>query len=201
MLSGNNYTTTNIAKILNVDTATIANWIDAGQLKGFVTPGGHRRVNPVDLYEFLKKNHMPIPVDLLKEYEWKIDLLIFDDNQDDLFLMQEIIKKEHPEFKITTVIDIEKFFGLLKENKFDLILIDNLLGEKTGVQCIQDLRKTGIETPVVLITGQDNETVARAVTEAGGQDYIVKQKTWSSLVLRLGLFKAGYFREMESFTA
>ncbi|MFH0948137.1 MAG: response regulator [Elusimicrobiota bacterium] len=53
-------TTFQIAKTLSVDISTIIDWIDAGRIAAFRTPGGHRRVKPSDLLSFLKKYKMPI---------------------------------------------------------------------------------------------------------------------------------------------
>ncbi len=82
-----NYTTFNIARMLNVYSSTVARWIDERKLKAFVTPGGHRRVNGRDLYVFLKKHNMPIPAELT--YSNKKKILVVDDN---LGVLNSIVK-------------------------------------------------------------------------------------------------------------
>ncbi len=37
-------TTGQIAKVLGVSIRTVTKWMAKGQLQGFVTPGGHRRI-------------------------------------------------------------------------------------------------------------------------------------------------------------
>jgi len=51
------YTTTEAARILRVSTQTIRNYIHAGKIKSYKTPGGHHRVSKDDLQRlgFLKK--------------------------------------------------------------------------------------------------------------------------------------------------
>ena len=58
-----NYSTFSIAKLLQVDPGSIANWIDQGLLKAHRTPGGHRRVGEADLRTFLASQQMPVPED------------------------------------------------------------------------------------------------------------------------------------------
>ena len=50
--------------VLGVAVGSVANWIDQNQLKAGRTPGGHRRVQAVDLVAFLKQQNLPIPAEL-----------------------------------------------------------------------------------------------------------------------------------------
>lgn len=55
------FTTFQIARLCDVDISTVINWIDAGKLKAYKTPGGHRRINRADLLDFLKRYALPVP--------------------------------------------------------------------------------------------------------------------------------------------
>ncbi|MFH1416590.1 MAG: helix-turn-helix domain-containing protein [Elusimicrobiota bacterium] len=68
MESNTNYTTGEIAVIIDVEYKTVARWVDNGSIKGFVTPGGHRRVYKEDLIKFLDENNIKIS-EKLKKYE------------------------------------------------------------------------------------------------------------------------------------
>ena len=46
--------TSEIARMYSVTNATVLNWIHAGKLRAFTTPGGHYRVAREDLYEFAR---------------------------------------------------------------------------------------------------------------------------------------------------
>ena len=48
------YSTRELAGLLRTTEATIKRWSDAGQLKCFKTPGGHRRYTPKRVVEFLR---------------------------------------------------------------------------------------------------------------------------------------------------
>jgi excisionase family DNA binding protein len=54
-------TTTEVAKMVNVGSATVSKWIDKGMLKGFRVPGSnHRRVLRTDLGGVHEGQH-PVP--------------------------------------------------------------------------------------------------------------------------------------------
>jgi len=44
----------------------------------------------------------------------------------------------------------------LRENKFDILIIDNNMPELDGINCINEIRKQGLTTPIVLATGSLN---------------------------------------------
>jgi excisionase family DNA binding protein len=46
------YTPAQVAHIFNVDPKTVYRWANAGKLKSFFTPGGHRRF-PVEQFDHL----------------------------------------------------------------------------------------------------------------------------------------------------
>lgn len=48
------YTTGDVAKRLGVSDRTVVNWVRAGLLRAFTTPGGHRRFRAPDVEAFLE---------------------------------------------------------------------------------------------------------------------------------------------------
>ena len=53
------YTAGEVAICCHVSTQSVRNWIEAGVMKSYSTPGGHRRVLQSDLVEFLEQHGMP----------------------------------------------------------------------------------------------------------------------------------------------
>ena len=56
-------TTFEAARYCCVDPHTVRNWIIAGRLRAYSTPGGHRRIRREELDAFLDAHGMPIPQD------------------------------------------------------------------------------------------------------------------------------------------
>lgn len=66
--------------------------------------------------------------------------------------------------------------GLIKavNNKFDLILLDWMLPEISGLQVCTRIRKNDSETPIIFLTSRDTlEDVVKGL-ESGANDYIKK---------------------------
>jgi excisionase family DNA binding protein len=51
--------TTDIAHMYRVTSATVLNWVHAGKLKAYTTPGGHYRVARIDLEAFARVHIIP----------------------------------------------------------------------------------------------------------------------------------------------
>jgi excisionase family DNA binding protein len=71
------FTTFEVAKFCGVFHTTVINWVNKGKLKAHFTPGGHRRILPADLLDFMQRFDMPIPPDLT---ERKKRVLIVEDD-------------------------------------------------------------------------------------------------------------------------
>ena len=55
------FTTFETAKLCHVSPLSIINWVNAGRLPAFRTPGGHRRIRREDLVRFMRDNGIPLP--------------------------------------------------------------------------------------------------------------------------------------------
>ncbi len=62
----------------------------------------------------------------------------------------------------------------LRASPADLLFLDYRLGACTGLEVFHKLRERGVEVPVVMLTGQGNETVAVEAMKAGLADYLPK---------------------------
>jgi excisionase family DNA binding protein len=72
------FTTRQVAELAHVSQSTIANWISAGILPAFRTPGGHHRILPRDFVRFLEDHGFPVPDEL--QVEAGLKLLVIDDD-------------------------------------------------------------------------------------------------------------------------
>jgi excisionase family DNA binding protein len=55
------FTTTKVAKILQVSNRKVTQWIDDGVLEGYPLPGStHRRVSDEKLRDFMEQNNFPL---------------------------------------------------------------------------------------------------------------------------------------------
>ncbi len=72
---------------------------------------------------------------------------------------------------------------LLRTEHFDLILSDVVMPGKSGMELLEELKKSGLHTPIVLISGQANIEMAVKATRLGALDFLEKPLTTDKLLL------------------
>jgi DNA-binding NtrC family response regulator len=72
---------------------------------------------------------------------------------------------------------------LVRAEQFDLILSDVVMPGKSGMELLEDLKKAGVQTPIVLISGQANIEMAVKATRLGALDFLEKPLSTDKLLL------------------
>jgi two-component system nitrogen regulation response regulator NtrX len=72
---------------------------------------------------------------------------------------------------------------LIRNEHFDLILSDVVMPGKTGLELLEELKKSGLQTPIVLVSGQANIEMAVKATRLGALDFLEKPLTTDKLLL------------------
>ncbi len=70
--------------------------------------------------------------------------------------------------------DIRSFWKALEQNKYDIVLLDNLLPDGTGLELLAQLTKHDQSIPVILLTSEGNERIAAQAIQQGAADYLLK---------------------------
>ena len=68
---------------------------------------------------------------------------------------------------------------------YDLIILDILLPELSGLEVCKELRQRGVNTPVLMLTARDSIDDRVAGLDAGADDYLVKPFALKELLARL----------------
>ena len=84
--------------------------------------------------------------------------------------------KTFTQLDLTRVNNIKEALALLNDSPVDLILSEYFLPDGNGIDILRSLNDSKLEIPVVIITGQGNETVASEVIDEGAYDYLPKNK-------------------------
>ena len=82
--------------------------------------------------------------------------------------------------------DAKSFLEGLKQESFDVLLIDWVLPDGNGGEVLQWVRRNiGWQLPSIVITARDEESAVVAALEAGADDYIVKPAKPLELMARI----------------
>jgi two-component system OmpR family response regulator len=109
-------------------------------------------------------------------------LVVEDDPKTARFLKQGLEEEGHA-VDVAADGDAGSFLGHL--NPYDLILLDVQLPGKNGLQLSADLRREGIDTPILMLTGRDSTADVVRGLNAGADDYLTKPFAFDELVARV----------------
>ncbi|GIK23427.1 MAG: response regulator transcription factor [Ignavibacterium sp.] len=110
-------------------------------------------------------------------------LLIIEDDPATLNGLEETFSEEN--FQVTTSISGQMGFDKAMHESYDLIILDLVLPEKNGIDICKDLRKNGINTPVLMLTGKKDEIDKIIGLEIGADDYVTKPFSLREVVARV----------------
>ncbi len=109
-------------------------------------------------------------------------VLIVDDNTDISELISVILKKEGINSKIVNnPLEVQE---LLKQEQFDLILLDIMMPEMSGTELCAKIRDS-VNVPIIFLTAKSELLDKMLGYEIGGDDYITKPFDNTELVLKI----------------
>jgi DNA-binding NtrC family response regulator len=107
--------------------------------------------------------------------ERKFTILVIDDEPADVEILRRLLGQiEGCQIKLLACNDAGTGRGEALRCQVDLIFLDYLLGEETGIEVFHEIRKGGCTLPVIMFTGHGSEEVAVQAMKAGVSDYLVK---------------------------
>lgn len=111
----------------------------------------------------------------------KAHLLLVDDDPNTLASLSRAFRLAGHE---ATVCDnAGRALELLRTETFDLILSDVVMPGKSGLELLEDLKKNGVKTPIILISGQANIEMAVRATKLGALDFLEKPLSTDKLLV------------------
>jgi DNA-binding response OmpR family regulator len=110
-------------------------------------------------------------------------ILIIEDDPATVAGLTDTLTEEH--FDVSTVMSGTMGYENAKEGKYDLIILDLMLPDKSGVEVCKDLRKDGVNTPILMLTGKKEEIDKVIGLEMGADDYVTKPFSIRELVARV----------------
>ena len=115
----------------------------------------------------------------------KLMILVLEDDEDDFILIREYLSR----VKVTsyTLVWAQRFedgLAAFEKNEFSAILVDYYLGEKTGLDFIQEITARGSKVPTILMTSQGNRDLDLNAMNSGAVDYLPKQDLSPALLER-----------------
>ena len=92
-------------------------------------------------------------------------ILVVDDEESIRFTFENFLSEEG--YDVTTAVNYNDALAVLDQKEFDLIIIDIILGGKTGLDLVEEIRARDLRCQVVIITAAPT---AESVSDAFKKD-------------------------------
>ena len=162
------FTTFETAKLCHVSPLSIINWVNAGRLPAFRTPGGHRRIRREDLVRFMRENGIPLPEDL-REGSGRPKVLVVDDEASIREILAEHLTTRGTPFETLTASDGFEAGRLMATFRPDVVLLDLRMPGLDGFQVCRTIKADpeSSSTIVVAMTGYFSPETESRILECG----------------------------------
>jgi sigma-B regulation protein RsbU (phosphoserine phosphatase) len=113
-----------------------------------------------------------------------IRVLIVEDDEDDDFLIREMLAEAPVRFEVERVTRLEAALDRLARNQIEVVLADLTLPDSQGIATFRQLYRHPSRAPILVLSGLNDEAMALQTVEEGAQDYLVKGQFDSALLVR-----------------
>ena len=119
-----------------------------------------------------------------------IRTLLVDDNPGDIRLVELILtdSDQYAQFFVDKAKSLSETIKLLANNDYDAILLDLKLPDSSGIETVKSVNKISSDTPVIVLTGLNDEQMGLLAIKNGATDYIVKGPLLAELLIRTILY-------------
>ncbi len=187
------FTTFEAAKLCHVSPLSIINWVNAGRLPAFRTPGGHRRIRREDLVRFMRENGIPLP-DQLREGSGRTRVLVVDDESSIREVLSEHLTTRSNPYEVMTAADGFEAGRLVATFRPDVVLLDLRMPGMDGFQVCRTIKADPdtSRTTVIAMTGYYTPETEARILECGAIRCFAKPVEPSTLAAFIdSLFEQG----------
>jgi signal transduction histidine kinase len=115
----------------------------------------------------------------------QVKVLLVDDDEDDAVLIRDWLAEiETATFEVDWAQTYHAGVEAIEGSQHDVYLVDYRLGERTGLEILQQVMGRGSKAPVIMLTGAGSRRVDEEAMQAGAADYLVKTQLNADLLER-----------------
>ena len=118
-------------------------------------------------------------------YEKPVTVLLVDSDENDYILISNLLSESQMgTFEVEWVGTYVEGLEKTSENQHDVYMLDDRLGDRTGLELLRSALEKGCTEPIILLTGQGDRQVDIEAMNAGAADYLIKSKLEPQLLER-----------------
>jgi DNA-binding response OmpR family regulator len=120
-----------------------------------------------------------------------MEILIAEDEKHLAESLKKNFNAEH--HSVYLAYDGVETLSAVKKFVFDIILLDWRMPKKNGLEVCKELRKSGIQTPIILLTALNDISNKVEALNAGADDYITKPFSFEEVMARINAVLRRYY--------
>lgn len=106
--------------------------------------------------------------------------------EDDLAILRGLKDNlEYEKYEVITATDGEQGYGLMREKKPDLVILDLMLPKMSGYDLCRKVREEGTAIPILMLTARSEEVDRVLGLDLGADDYVTKPFSVPELMARV----------------
>ena len=105
--------------------------------------------------------------------------------EDNIKLLKSILDELNTYFETESCSDGEEALYMIEQNIYDLIVLDLMLPNLSGIEILKSMREKFIDTPVLILTAKESLNDKVKAFEIGANDYLTKPFYMEELVARI----------------
>jgi signal transduction histidine kinase len=127
-----------------------------------------------------------LPDDLATARRAPLPILLVEDNDGDADLITDLLAEATARAPRTVVraTRMSEAVALLERHRVAAVLLDLHLPDAAGIECVSAVRAQARDTPIVVLTGMEDDALAMSCMTAGAQDYLSKQDVQARTLVR-----------------
>ncbi len=108
-----------------------------------------------------------------------LKFLLVDDEEDILEIIQD--RLEAYGFTVVTAANGREALNKIAVEKFNGVFLDVKMPEMSGIEALEEIRKTDKQTPIIIITSSSTREAAIEAIAKGANEYVLKPFEWEEL--------------------
>jgi len=179
------FSTHAVAEMMGINPSSVVRWIEAGKLRAFKTPGGHRRVREPDLRTFFTQFSIPVPGELSGAPAARRLLVVDPDGRQGAALARSLRKADHA-LDVTTVSDTIDALVRVGVEPPQVLIVDggNTVDPLTIAKALKGQAATAGIALIVIVSKADAEA-EKKLKNAGARAILTRPATAEQILAAL----------------
>ena len=144
------YSTAHVAKRLGISVPTVQRWVDAGQLKAWKTPGGHRRIDAESAERLFDAQALDVPTPFGRAAE-ALSVMLVEDNPDDREILTLLINEALPGAQLVVYESGIQALVAIGQRAPDIVVTDIVMPHMNGIEMLRQLATQCVVRPRLIV--------------------------------------------------